>query len=92
MKTLYKIIIIVIIIFIIIGLYFLLRNRQNFVHQIKFSKKLKDRLLKLKDSEKKKSIIKNDDLQKKIDEIQNKKSSGLFDLKNNNRSINKKYI
>ena len=54
MKTLYKIIIIIVIIFIIIGLYFLLRNKQNFVPQIKFSTKLKNRLLKLKDSEKKK--------------------------------------
>jgi biopolymer transport protein ExbB/TolQ len=84
MKTLYKIIIIIVIIFIVIGLYFLLRNKQNFIPQIKFSKKLKDHLLKLKDVEKKKSIIKNDDLQKKIDEIQNKKSAGLFKLKSNN--------
>ena len=84
MKTLHKIIIIIVIIFILIGLYFLLRNKQNFLPEIKFSKKLKDRLLKLKDAEKKKLIIKNDDLQEKIDEIQNKKSSGLFNLKSNN--------
>ena len=89
MKTLYKIIIIIVI-FIIIGLYFVLRSKQNFVHQIKFSNKLKDRLLKLKVLEKKKSIIKNDDLQKKIDDIQNKESySGLFKLKSNNRTIEK---
>ena len=89
MKTLHKIIIIIVIIFILIGLYFLLRNKQNFLPEIKFSKKLKDRLLKLKDAEKKKLIIKNDDLQEKIDEIQNKKSSGLFNLKSNNRTIEK---
>jgi hypothetical protein len=94
MKTLHKIIIVIIVIFIVIGLYFLLRNRQNFVPQIKMSKKLKDRLLKLKQNEKKKSRIKdkNHALQKKIDEIQNKESySGLFNLERNNKIIKEKY-